>query len=133
MTTSNLQVIKLKNLEIERINSQLLEAQQNLESAESSRDAVEIDVDSFEEEYKEMLDECYGDFHGFEYSRILEEFDPIAFRCGLNDYCDNKGVEDTQEWIEANEKVEAIESEIEDLESSIGDLESDIEDLENEE
>ena len=131
MTTSNTNLKSLhSNLEV--LKAQLLEAQQNLESAESSRDCIEIDVDDFEEQYKEMLDDCYGDFHGFEYSRILEELDPTAFRCGLNDYCDSKDVEETQEWIEANEKVEAIESEIEDLESSIEDLESDIEDLENE-
>lgn len=122
--------LKTLHANLEVLEAQLIEAQTNLESAESVRDAVEIDVDDFEEQYKEMLDDCYGDFHGYEYSRILEELDPTAFRCGLNDYCDNKDVEDTQEWIEANEKVEAIESEIEDLESSIEELEEEIAELE---
>lgn len=122
--------LKSLHANLEVLEAQLIEAQQNLESAESIRDAVEIDVDDHEQQYKEMLDDCYGEFHGFEYSRILEELDPIAFRCGLNDYCDNLDVEDTQEWIEANEKVESIESEIEDLESSIEDLEEEIADLE---
>lgn len=124
--------LKTLHANLEVLEAQLIEAQTNLESAESIRDAVEIDVDDFEEQYKEMLDDCYGDFHGYEYSRILEELDPTAFRCGLNDYCDNKDVEDTQEWIEANDKVESIESEIEDLESSIEELEEAIEELENE-
>ena len=132
MTTSNTNLKSLHaNLEV--LEAQLIEAQQNMESAESSRDDIEVDVDSFEEEYKEMLNECYGEFHGFEYSSILEELDPTAFRCGLNDYCDNKDVKDTQEWIEANEKVESFQNEIENLEASIEDLEIEIEDLENEE
>lgn len=122
--------LKTLHANLEVLEAQLIEAQENLESAESSRDCIEIDVDSFEEEYKDSLDECYGEFHGFNYSRILEELDPTAFRCGLNDYCDSKDVEDTQDWIDANEKVESIESEIEDLESQIEDLEQDIEDLE---
>lgn len=122
----------LKTLQssLEVLEAQLIEAQQNLESSESSRDCIEIDVDDLEDEYKEMLDECNGYFMGYSASRILEELDPTAFRCGLNDYCDSKDIEDTQEWIEANEKVETIESEIEDLESQIEDLEQDIEDLE---
>jgi len=124
--------LKSLHADLEVLESQLIEAQTNLESAESVRDAVEIDVDDFEEEYKEVLNDCYGDFHGFDYSRILEELDPTAYRCGLNDYCDNKDVEDTEEWKEANAKVEEIEREIEELESSIEDLEDQIEELENE-
>lgn len=122
--------LKTLQANLEVLEAQLIEAQQNLESAESSRDCIEIDVDDFEEEYKGSLDECNGEFMGYSASHILEELDPTAFRCGLNDYCDNLDVEDTQEWIEANEKVESIESEIEDLESSIEELEEEIAELE---
>lgn len=80
-------------------------------------------MDDFVGEYKESLDESHGEFMGYSASRILEELDPTAFRCGLNDYCDGKDVEDLEEWQEANEKVESLESEIEDLESKIEDLE----------
>ncbi|AUR84776.1 coil containing protein [Vibrio phage 1.063.O._10N.261.45.C7] len=124
--------LKSLHANLEVLEAQLIEAQQNLESAESIRDAIEIDVDEFEEEYKNSLDECNGEFMGYSASRILEELDPTAFRCGLNDYCDSKDVEDTQEWVEANEKVESVESEIEDLESSIEDLEEEIAELEEE-
>lgn len=125
---------KLKSLHanLEVLEAQLIEAKSNLESAESIRDAVEIDVDDFLQEYKDCLDESYGDFHGFMYSRILEELDPVSLRCGLDDWCDNKNVEDTEEWKEENEKVEELESEIEDLESSIEELEEEIEEVENE-
>ena len=43
--------------------------------------------------YREWLDECFGtvDVAGLEYntSRVLEEVDPIAFRCGVADYWDS--------------------------------------------
>lgn len=116
------------NLEVLETNLETLQAE--LTSVENLRDSVEIDVDSFEEEYKEMLDDSYGDFHGFSYSHILEELDPTAFRCGLNDYCDSKDVEELEEWKEAQEKVEEVESNIEDLESELEDLAVEISDLE---
>lgn len=49
-------------------------------------------VDS--EAYDEMLDECYpmveiGSISLYP-SRVLEECDPIAYRCGLSDYADSE-------------------------------------------
>jgi hypothetical protein len=43
--------------------------------------------------YDEMLDDCYpmvkiGNL-GYSPSRVLKEVDPIAYRCGLNDYLDS--------------------------------------------
>lgn len=47
--------------------------------------------------YDECLDECYPEckIGGFEYStsRALKEVDPIAYRCGFNDWCDSEGIE----------------------------------------
>ena len=44
------------------------------------------------ERYDEMLDECYEPVTvtGMEYqtSRALRELDPIAYRCGFNDWLD---------------------------------------------
>lgn len=122
--------LKSLHANLEVLESQLLEAKKDLSSAESTRDAVEIDVDDFEEEYKDSLDDCNGDFMGYPASRILEELDPVAYRCGLNDYCDNKDVEDLQEWIWAKEEVENIENEIEDLEEEIKNLEESIAEFE---
>lgn len=46
-----------------------------------------------EEQYKEMLDECYGTVKvaGMEYdtSRALYELDPIAYRVGFSDWLDS--------------------------------------------
>ena len=42
------------------------------------------------ERYNDMLDECHEDVKicGMSYctSRVLEEVDPIAYRCGFSDY-----------------------------------------------
>ena len=46
-----------------------------------------------DEAYDEMLDECYGqvEIGGLFYSTslALKEVDPIAYRCGRNDYYDS--------------------------------------------
>jgi hypothetical protein len=46
-----------------------------------------------EQAFRDMLDDCYGETEiaGMKYqtSRVLEEVDPIAFRCGVNDYFGN--------------------------------------------
>jgi len=45
------------------------------------------------EMYDDMLDDCYGEVNvcGYTYtaSYALEELDPIAYRCGFNDYMAN--------------------------------------------
>lgn len=80
----------------------------------------EIDV---EVKYREFLQEVYGDVEvcGMMMSaaRILEEMDPIAFRCGLNDWLDgednitevNGGYYDTDEVNEIKEEFEAAQEE----------------------
>ena len=52
-----------------------------------------INVD---QQYDDMLDECYsfksvgGIFTNMLPSRVLQECDPVAYRCGLNDYIDSE-------------------------------------------
>ena len=45
------------------------------------------------EMYEEMLDDCEGDIHlcGMTYraSEVLHSVDPVAYRCGFNDYVDS--------------------------------------------
>lgn len=47
--------------------------------------------------YDDFLDEFYPDckIAGYEYStsRALKEVDPIAYRCGFNDWCDAEEIE----------------------------------------
>ena len=46
-----------------------------------------------EEMYDEMLDDCEGpvELCGMTYSasQVLREVDPVAYRCGFNDYVDS--------------------------------------------
>jgi len=54
---------------------------------------VDIDSDDYTNEYDNMLDEVYGEFMDMQASYILKECDPIAYRCGLNDYAENLDIE----------------------------------------
>lgn len=50
--------------------------------------------------YDDMLNECYpdtkvGDVY-YDYSFLLNELDPIAYKCGWLDWCDAEGI-DTDE------------------------------------
>ena len=55
-------------------------------------DLTELDVNSM---YDDMLDECYdlsevgGPFSHMLASKVLEECDPIAYRCGFTDWLDS--------------------------------------------
>lgn len=57
---------------------------------------AELDEIDMDERYRDMLDECYsfdsvgGPFESMQPSRVLEEVDPIAFRCGFNDWFDGE-------------------------------------------
>jgi fructose-specific component phosphotransferase system IIB-like protein len=87
-----------------------------------------------EARFDEMLDSCYsfdsvgGPFAHMSPSRVLRECDPIAHRCGVNDYADSESwVEVDGESYDQDEAEKAKESFVEDLESAISDLESEIE------
>jgi hypothetical protein len=55
----------------------------------------EYDLDNSEDKamYDAMLNECSGEIKigclTFDASRIVEELDPVAYRCGFNDYVDD--------------------------------------------
>lgn len=77
----------------------------------------EIDPDDFEEQYREMLEEISGPVKigSYEYSaaHVLEEVDPTAYRCGLNDYVDSIDKEESDEYQAVKQELEEVESEIE--------------------
>lgn len=81
-----------------------------------------------EELYRDMLDECEPEVKvaglSFSASRIIEELDPTAFRCGVNDYADSLIGETISEEIdgeyynldEVNDIRDEIESELDEEE-----------------
>jgi hypothetical protein len=100
----------------------------------NSRIADELTAIDREERFREAMDEAYsfrdvgGPFAHMQPSAVLEECDPTAFRCGVNDYADSEN------WVEINgdyyeqDDCERIKEEMQDeLESSITDKEQEIE------
>jgi len=100
----------------------------------------ELSAIDVEEAYRDMLDDRYEEarigYLTFSPSRIVEELDPTAFRCGLSDYADSN----SDSWFELDgeyydwDKVKEIRNEIvRELEDEDYDLEQEIEDLTGEE
>lgn len=101
----------------------------------------ECDAIDCEKAFDEMLDECYsfedvgGPFASMCPSRVLKECDPVAYRCGVNDYfgSGNEYVEIAAETYRSDEVEAARESFLDELDSQISDLETEINDAEAEE
>ena len=128
MTNLNTLEFKLYKLE-----SELDTLQDQLVDKESELSSIELCNDDYENGYAEYLDDCNGEFMGMNASHILKECDPIAYRCGLNDFVDGIDVTECEEYKELEQEIEDIESSIEYLESEIEELTEEIEELENEE
>jgi len=83
-----------------------------------------------EEQYNDMLDDCYslekvgGPFAHMWASRVLKEVDPVAYRCGLNDYVDScEWVEVGSETYEQSDCEKVKDELLDELESMKSDLE----------
>jgi len=99
--------------------------QVEIEEKEEEIDNFELDPDDYEESYKECLDsEGPVNVAGmrFDASRIIEELDPTAYRCGLNDYVDSLEKEEDPKYKELEEELETLEDELADLESELEDI-----------
>ncbi len=93
-----------------------------------------------EERFNQMLDECYsfekvgGPFEHMSPSRVLLEVDPIAHRCGVNDYMNG---EDTTEVdgddYETREVEAARESFVAEMNTELSGLQAELESEEGEE
>ena len=90
-------------------------------------DNFEVNPYDYEDQYCEAIDEGGPVRIGsLEYtaSYVLREIDPIAYRCGLNDYVDGIDREEVDAYKELTEALESIEGKIEDIESEIEDIEA---------
>ena len=99
--------------------------QAEIAAKEKEIDNFEVDVDEYEGSYKESLDsEGPVNVAGmtFEASRIIEELDPTAYRCLLNDYVDSCEKEEDPKYKELEEELETLEDELSDLESELEDI-----------
>lgn len=96
-----------------------------------------IDVETA---YNDMLDDCYslesvgGPFSHMSASRVLKEVDPIAYRCGMNDYTDGEEyVEIDCDYYDKREVEKERDEFISELESELEELEEELEEADNEE
>lgn len=85
----------------------------------------ELDPDEYTEEYDDFLDEVSDSVRigSLEYapSHVLKEVDPIAYRCGLNDYIDNINIEDHPVYQELTDELEDLKNELENKEVEVDD------------
>lgn len=64
----------------------------NIYNVKSFRDfdVVDGEISLSKEEYRDYLNKCYGDVtvcgQNFSQGDLLEDADPVAFRCGKSDY-----------------------------------------------
>lgn len=76
---------------------------EEFERDEFQRKLEEATYDYAERNYDDELDETHQDYEimglSFSASRVLRECDPIAYKCGLNDFADS-------ELREANRQLE---------------------------
>ena len=91
-----------------------------------------------EKAFDDYLDEGYdfkqvgGPFAYMSPSRVLLEIDPIAHRCGVNDYADGLNlIEIGDSYYESREVEKARDAFLEALDSEILDLENELEEEEN--
>lgn len=69
------------------------------------------------DQYNDFLDGVYGDIEicgiGYAASIALKRVDPIAYRCGFNDYVDSIDLESIEEYINIQEEITNTEIELE--------------------
>lgn len=125
--------IELLRDEVEMKEQEIRKMQALIADKEKQQEQIEFDPDDYEDQFDDMLDESIPeiDIGGLTYSpsHVLKNVDPVAYRCGLNDFIDSFDVEDSDEYKELQEEIDQLQSDIEDLESDIEDLENQIADL----
>ena len=125
-----MKTIELLQAEMQMKEHEIRKLQAQIKNKEAQQNSIECDPDDLADQFDECLDEAGGvKVAGctFYPSQILKECDPVAYRCGLNDFADSYfNKEETEEY-------QALQSEIDAIQEEIDQLESDIEDLENEE
>ena len=93
-----------------------------IEAKQKEIDSFELDIDDYVEQYEEVLNsEGEVKVAGLTFypADIIRELDPIAYRCGLNDYVDGIEKSDSEKYQELEDELEALEDELTDLENEL--------------
>ena len=125
--------IELLRAEVETKKQKIRKMQALIADKEKQQEQIELDPDDYEDQFDESLDESIPEIEigclTYSPSHVLKNVDPVAYRCGLNDFVDSLDVEDLDEYKALQEEIDQLQSDIEDLESEIEDLENQIADL----
>lgn len=93
-----------------------------IEQLSNKIENFEIDPDDYKSDYDDVLDEggavAVGGCEFFP-SRILRELDPIAYRCGLNDYVDSIDLSDDANYCDLCDDLADLEAELEEVEEAL--------------
>lgn len=99
---------------------------EQIDDLKKEMENFEIDPYDYEEAFKDMIDDIDGPvvIAGLKFtaSRILEELDPVAYRCSLTDWVDSLDKEDDKDYQELQEKLEELESELEDIQCALDEI-----------
>lgn len=82
----------------------------------------EINPDDYEGDYNDVLDEGGAVMVGgceFLPSRILRELDPVAYRCGLNDYVDSIDLSADANYCDLCDDLADLEAELGEVEEAL--------------
>lgn len=130
-----MKTVELLQAEIQMKEHAINKLKAQIKNKETQQNNIECDPDDYIDQFDEFLDESgIVSIAGYTYapSYALESLDPVAYRCGLNDYADSMfNKEETDEYRSLQEEIDQLESDIEDLENEIEDLQSQIEELED--
>lgn len=88
------------------------ELETEIEALKSEMEDFELDPDDYEEQWDDCLDEQGAVTIGslsYSASHTLKLVDPIAYRCGLNDYVDGLEKEEDSKYKELADKLEELE------------------------
>ena len=112
--------------QIEALKTRIADQQAEIENIQKEMDNFEVTIT--DEEYADVLDELYGDVevagYTFNTNRVLQELDPIAFRCGKSDYESGLDVEDDTDYQDLEDQLESMKYELSDLNDELSDLNS---------
>ena len=126
---------------IEQVENTIAEVEAKITNVNQQIEGKQKEIDHFEyscseAEYDEFLNEVDGSVTvaGMEFyaSDILKSCDPVAYRCGKNDYESNFDLDDCEEYNDLKDELEALEDELSDLEDQLDELNDNLESLENE-
>ena len=125
--------IELLRAEVEMKEQEIRKMQALIADKEKQQNQIEIDPDDFADQFDESLDESIPEIEigclTYSPSHVLKNVDPVAYRCGLNDFVDSLDIEDSDQYKALQEEIDQLQALIEDLESEIEDLENQIADL----